>query len=73
MPYVGVRRARTAGRGGGSGEMHVVVVDVDARTVATSAPCTVHAQLATHVPPHLPVLYVDGPVPRSLAPSIPRE
>eukprot|EP01047_Picozoa_sp_COSAG01_P102456 COSAG01_NODE_32044_length_587_cov_1.061475_1_plen_92_part_10 len=41
--------------------MHVVVVDVDARTVAVSAPCTVHAQLAVFLqPPALPVLYVGA-------------
>jgi hypothetical protein len=65
VPFVGVRRAR------GAGEMHVVVVDVDARTVAVSAPCTVHAQLAVFLPPALPVLYVGAHRLTAVRPSRP--
>ena len=65
VPFVGVVRDS-------AGAMRVVVVDPDNRTVGTSAPCSVHAELDSFIPRNSSVLFVRGSVPPEVAPGVRR-
>eukprot|EP01048_Picozoa_sp_COSAG05_P001368 COSAG05_NODE_46_length_25233_cov_40.235741_6_plen_378_part_00 len=81
LPFVGIRRDA-------SGLLRVTLVDMDNATIGSSAPCTVHAELSSYIPynsvsfsgssseasaPPLATLFVCGPVPKSIAPGVPRQ